>query len=732
MLFSLKALMWWNRQKKQATSIRKSTVTQASPDQARSDPADDRLAHATFAKNLATAICQMTPPDGLVLALYGPWGAGKTTILNFVKYYLGKEPEDRQPIVVDFAPWWFSGQEDLTQRFFDQLLARLRNAKGVLTQSLRLVEDFAGSIADLPVPLVAQLAKASSDALRLIRNARQKDLTLLKGNVEDALRQQHRHILIVIDDLDRLTADEIQHVFRLIKAVANFPNTIYLLAFDKQVAIKAVEHTHGNSGRQYLDKIVQVSWEVPPPDRLLLFGLLSPVLEAAFAGTPDDLFDQNDWNNMLALLLRFLNTPRDATRLANAIVTTYPAVRGEVNFTDFVAMEALRAFVPALYELIRAEPEQFAGISARGESGREAKEFHQRWLDNSEMVPRGEREIVQGVIARLFPRARSAFDNIGLTYSFLETWRKECRAASPDILPIYFRLAAPAAGISRARVVEILKSAAEPAHLRATLQRLLLEKLPDGRTLLSSFLDKAQDVAQVVEPSAVVAVLGALLDDPFLIPSDVFRGFGYPIDNTLRIFWFVQGLLRRFPQEERAGFVTAALREAKGFPSVVELVGSLAAQHSGRASVDPVLPKACCDELQQFALDQIRQAAANGVLADTPLLARVLYLWKQWGPPGEVKQFVDEFVGSDEGLRRLLEISTGEGRQMSGHNPVPSSFLTLNLRGLTEFVDMQTLTLRARRLQTRTDLTEKQKFAISEVLNPSQPAEVPEAGETPS
>ncbi|MGO9061563.1 MAG: P-loop NTPase fold protein [Candidatus Binataceae bacterium] len=89
-----------------------------SPDSPVTDPGNDLLGHAPFAKSrlrlshatrdqgsdsrgfggvgsarnaaLATSISKMSPAEGLVMALHGPWGSGKTTILNFVEYYLAK------------------------------------------------------------------------------------------------------------------------------------------------------------------------------------------------------------------------------------------------------------------------------------------------------------------------------------------------------------------------------------------------------------------------------------------------------------------------------------------------------------------------------------------------------------------------------------------------------------------------------------------------------------------
>jgi predicted KAP-like P-loop ATPase len=46
------------------------------------DPQQDRLGYAPFAKYLAESICQMTFPEGFVMAVYGGWGSGKSTFIN--------------------------------------------------------------------------------------------------------------------------------------------------------------------------------------------------------------------------------------------------------------------------------------------------------------------------------------------------------------------------------------------------------------------------------------------------------------------------------------------------------------------------------------------------------------------------------------------------------------------------------------------------------------------------
>jgi len=132
-----------------------------SADKPLSNPDEDVLGYKDFARNLANAICRMIPIDGLVMSIYGTWGSGKSTLLKFVEYYLREKPEGEQPIILYFNPWWFSGREDLTRNFFDQLQVvisdKLKGGKELrrkLSKFAKLVSKVPTSLIPLPGPLV--------------------------------------------------------------------------------------------------------------------------------------------------------------------------------------------------------------------------------------------------------------------------------------------------------------------------------------------------------------------------------------------------------------------------------------------------------------------------------------------------------------------------------------------------------------------------------------------------
>lgn len=88
---------------------------------------EDLLGRVGFADSLALAIKGWTGNDSLVIALYGPWGSGKSSIKNMVLELLRKAKKEC-PFIVEFTPWQWSGQEQLAEAFFREIGTVLEKA----------------------------------------------------------------------------------------------------------------------------------------------------------------------------------------------------------------------------------------------------------------------------------------------------------------------------------------------------------------------------------------------------------------------------------------------------------------------------------------------------------------------------------------------------------------------------------------------------------------------------
>jgi len=625
------------------------------------EPKDDQLGYAPFAEHLAESICKMVPPQGFVMAVYAPWGSGKSTLLNFLVHYLEQKPESEQPIIVRFNPWWFSGQEDLTRRFFDQLQAVLsKKWKSVAKDLTKRIANFADTISEAPVPY----AKSGKVFAKFL--GQQKDVYKLKEEVEKILESQQKRIFVVIDDIDRLTAEEIRQLFRVIKAVANFPNIVYLLLFDKEVVVKALAETQRIPGEAYLEKIVQVPFELPLPDKISLHRLLDEQLNSILADTPEQLFDKTYWSKLYAGIDYFINTPRDIKRLTNTLRVTYPAVKGEVNAADFIAIEVLRVFYPSVYNIIRKNSGAFTEgnyeDSLNSLSKDSFKTFHNSWISQFQEK---DRELMKRLITHLFPRLEGAFDKNSVYYprELIAQQRKQRRMCSAENFPIYFRLAIPEGGISHAEMQAMLALASNSRGFAAKLLELANQTRPDGTTRIREFLERFRDYAdEDISLDSIPSILQALFEvgDQLWRLEDE-RGAFFNIGNETQIEILIGQLLERLQAPVRFEELSKAISNGKAIATIVWEVIFLGQQHGKYEALratpedERLINIQQLQELEELALEKVREVAQQDYLLQVPKLRPILAFWRSSAREDEVKQWFQEIITEDKKLAALIE-----------------------------------------------------------------------------
>src|ERR1700691_4691644 len=186
------------------------------------DASDDAYGMAPFAQRLAKAIVETPYPEGLVMAVHGAWGSGKTTLLNFVRQNLESVTPEKKPVVIEFNPWWFDDRHALARQFLAQFGSKLQRESKILRDIGKTIADYSDSVGTLIATATATpLLKAPVAYLAKLLRGKVKDVPALKAEISTALRNAGQRFVFIIDDIDRLTADEIREVFKVIKALAN-------------------------------------------------------------------------------------------------------------------------------------------------------------------------------------------------------------------------------------------------------------------------------------------------------------------------------------------------------------------------------------------------------------------------------------------------------------------------------------------------------------------------------
>ena len=236
--------------------------------------ASDLLGRTGFAVSCAEAIANWQDDASLVIAIWGDWGSGKSSLKNLIVETLAGLEEDRRPAIVEFNPWQVIDPDQLLNAFCaevgkvlgrpigseDKKEAEVRGAKwkaystvlslgGSIAKSGAFVASLLGGpVAALPLSTAgenmeraAKLTKESAEGLEAEAKAvREKTTSELKKEVAEALNPLQRPVLIVLDDLDRLTSSEIRHVIQLVKATTDFPHLVYLILARRESVVEAL------------------------------------------------------------------------------------------------------------------------------------------------------------------------------------------------------------------------------------------------------------------------------------------------------------------------------------------------------------------------------------------------------------------------------------------------------------------------------------------------------------
>lgn len=404
-------------------------------------PDDDRFGFCHIAESIAEAIIGIKDPEGSVISIYGPWGTGKSSLVNLVKHFIKFESKNNEIKIVDLNFWWFKGEEAIAIEFF----RKLRYATGINekqfaklgSQVLCGLGPLVGSAFNLFLP---GSGNTVSTIIEYIENQIEESNTVeyLHEKISIELRKSKKKFLIVIDDIDRLSPEEALLVFRLVKSVGRLPNLIYLMAYDRENTEKAVTKRYPSEGPHYLEKIVQAGFDVPKIQQPIMEKILGDILERIWGkGTQP----QNKRYNQIMNDVVFpkIKSYRDVLRIKNMLEVTWKPVAGMVDPLDFLTIELIRLKLPKLYYIIKSSKEYLtdSGIPLL-QSHSDRKELA-KYCDSVFLSDlQGKEKIyVKTILMHLFP-------SLVLVWKNIEDKDKErnttmCRACSGEHFDTYFR-----------------------------------------------------------------------------------------------------------------------------------------------------------------------------------------------------------------------------------------------------------------------------------------------------
>jgi predicted KAP-like P-loop ATPase len=651
------------------------TPSGLSSDQPVTSMNDDLLNRGGFAIALANAVSSWRGRESLVLALYAPWGGGKTSVKNFVLECVRKQ--EKPTSVVEFNPWIWSGQGRLMSAFFDEVGTALGKtgseelAKRWKKYASRLmlggkVLGHAKTVASfIPVPglpLVFEgLGQASEKAGGLLEDAAkaleskedERSLYELKQELAKLLGELEQPMLIVMDDIDRLTKPEILQLLQLVKVNADFPNLVYLLAFDRAVVEKALDGATGSSGREYLEKIVQAGFDLPKAEQPDLDRVVTEELQQLIVkNSLIRNFDQERWSELFTKGLRpFFANMRDIRRF----ISTFSFGLGlflkagtlEVNAIDLIAIEALRVFEPDVYHALSGSASALCSqdwdFHNAGKANDERKSEIEAIIAHATPL---HAQAVKEVLQNLFPEVHQFLRGFRLGGGTEVTWSREQRICHQSFFDRYFVMGVPRGDVPLSTIETILAMAGD----RSALAQHLRTAAAGSSTAL--VFERMRPHVDTLNVSTIVPFVTAVFDVGDDLPDD-------PLEIlSISEAHVVSGMIRDYMMREpsvdaRGSALLTALSQTSGvFLPAFFVFHQAERENLDRANEYAILTEADMLKAKARCVEMIASAASHEL--PPARLSVYLYYWWHLGDPEAAKRYARKMIETPRGALTLL------------------------------------------------------------------------------
>lgn len=688
---------------------------------------EDQLGFQPFAAMLATGLRAMAPAEGMVVALHAPWGSGKTSALNLMERHLAvlyiaeqtnrpvadiaglaaatqqsasdkakewtellSRYQDRLDItVIRFNPWYFSGQENLVKAFFGAIGSHLEaTKKGGVAKAFAAVlkrADAAGTGIGASIgaglggpPAAAAGASIGGFFGKLVGDKfdNKESLESTLSDLRTALRDGKERLLVIIDDIDRLLPEELRQLLTLIKSLGNLPKVTYLLAFDHQQVVGLIEKA-GISSSDYLEKIVQVSFELPPPEREALQAMLFARMDAI--RNHKDLEDQRRWSESFIFCVDpYLKTPRDVTRLCNALQVTWPAVQDEVDWSDLVVLETLRLSEPKIYRLCHQNIDALTGSYSFFDP-------EKKWAEQLVPSPQNARnpDVAKAALLHLFPTLAKPWKESAYTFAQSDLQaRRSRRLRVPEYTRNYFRLNPAPDQFTATSVRSLFASQTPDADFTAALKQAKERKSSKGLTMVHRLL------TQITEEMTPGTGLPLQLARSILANFQTIAEIGdvertlFSTDNDLRISWLFVEALRLTHEGQRANVVKDWLVGSAGAQFVLPFIESMTGDGAKRSG-ETIFAEADHEQLRSWTATQMDTFAASPGFITSWRAGRLLFCWARLTSYEHVSKWIKDKLADDAFIFSMANIIPSEV-----HSSSEGQYFRLDRKAWGNLLDM--------------------------------------------
>ena len=215
-------------------------------------PEEDKFDYYTEAKHIADTLSKLPEDNAVSVAVLSPWGYGKTSFVNLIKYAIKHGDNDKplfDHVIIEFNPRQSKDVSSIQEDFFKALIETIPNEFAIRSK----VSDY---LENIGIQEIHPIAKIFTGIIKRSKD----DVT---RDVNSALDSLGKRLVVFIDDFDRLTGVEIIEVLKLIDKNAAFRHTVFITAYDENAVSNALKNYEGDNGIAYIDKFFTLRFHLP-------------------------------------------------------------------------------------------------------------------------------------------------------------------------------------------------------------------------------------------------------------------------------------------------------------------------------------------------------------------------------------------------------------------------------------------------------------------------------------
>ena len=658
---------------------------------------DDFLGNNQYANQIVSLIKSWDKKENLVVGIHGSWGSGKTSLKNLILNELNRlYNKEEKPYTLEFNPWMWSGQDSIMEAFFDELSSKLGKEKQDVSEKLQkystylnfgskiakslkipltlLATPVAGGLAAIIEKVLESLSEVTKSGSKASKNP--KTLSELKKELNNDFKKLEKPILIIIDDIDRLFPEEMKLVFQLIKSNADFPNVIYLLLFDRiavedslckylgkeltasETIVNKIQnpgpekritkqiHNSSNKARDFLDKIIQISLNIPEPEKQKLEEFLTERIFRIITNNENIQrhFNKDRWERVFYDISKiYFKNLRNVKRFLNSFafhLQFFVDDKGfDVDFVDLFVLEVLRLFEPDVYSGIYKDSHNLINDAdaVLRYSGIINKNYNIVLTELAKKTVDSHKACVKELLYYLIPN----------TYPTSEEF-KEQRLYHPEIFNRYFQFKLEGTQIKNSYIRKIIESSNDLDKLNKILEEYNNEKL------LLPILEKLIAFCNDIPPSNYEIFITAI----FNLSEKLY----YEKQNSLMpgldryIYEMISIMLQEVRSErEKLQILINSIKESKGLylPLMVCDFETKSLKEKGPKHFSENYLK----EIQSYCLEKITEYIKHNDLLNHNKLVQILFSWKSFlnGQNNELSEwFMTQIKKDDKSVVKLL------------------------------------------------------------------------------